>query len=87
MVTVREVCGKKEQKQFLDLPLKLYKGNPYFVPPLYGDEKQLFRADYHYYETSEAVYFLAWRDGKAVGRISGILQRLSFQKNNTKYPS
>ncbi len=80
MVTVREVRGKKEQKQFLDLPLKLYKGNPYFVPPLYGDEKQLFRADYHYYETSEAVYFLAWRDGKAVGRISGILQRASNEK-------
>ncbi len=84
MVTVQNVQTKKQRKEFIAFPLRLYKGNPYFVPPLYGDEKKIFRSDYHYYDDAEAVYFLAYRDGKTVGRISGILQRASNLKWNQK---
>ena len=42
MVVVKKVTTKKQQKEFLDFPLKLYKDNPYFVPPLYMDEKKIF---------------------------------------------
>jgi len=82
MVEVREVKTKKEQKEFLQFPLKLYKNNPYFVPPLYGDEKSIFSKDYMYYDQAEAVYFNAYRDGKIVGRISGILQKAANAKWN-----
>ncbi|MBQ4341914.1 MAG: hypothetical protein II756_05335, partial [Clostridia bacterium] len=75
MVEVREVKTRRERKQFLDFPLKLYKGNPCFVPPLYMDEKKIFRSDYVYYDTCEAVYYNAYRGGQMVGRISGILQK------------
>ena len=85
MITVKAVKTKKEQKEFLDFPLKLYKNNPYYVPPLYCDEKKIFRNDYVYLDQSEAVYFNAYDDtGKIVGRISGILQRASNEKNNEK---
>lgn len=85
MITVKAVKTKKEQKEFLDFPLKLYKNNPYYVPPLYSDEKKIFRSDYVYLDQSEAVYFNAYDDtGKIVGRISGILQRASNEKNNEK---
>lgn len=80
MVEIREVKTKKQQKEFLDFPLKLYKGNPYFVPPLYGDEKSIFSSDYMYYDQAEAVYFNAYRDGVIVGRIAGILQKASNLK-------
>ena len=80
MVKIKEVSTAKEKKEFLNFPLKLYKGNKNFVPPLYGDEKKIFRADYHYYEQAEAKYYLAYRDGKVVGRISGILQKASNEK-------
>ncbi len=80
MIEIREVKTKKEQKLFLNFPLKLYKGNPYFVPPLYGDEKKIFRADYMYYDQADAKYFLAFREGKVVGRISGILQKAANEK-------
>ena len=43
MVEIREVRGRKEIKRFIEFPLKLYKNNEYFVPPLYSDEKKLFR--------------------------------------------
>jgi len=84
MITVKEVKTKKEQREFLEFPLKLYKNNPYFVPPLYMDEKKIFRSDYAYYDTCEAVYYLAQRDGMTVGRISGILQRAANEKNGEK---
>ena len=38
MVSVMEVTTKKQQREFLDFPLELYKDCPYFVPPLYGDD-------------------------------------------------
>ncbi len=71
---------RNNKKQFLQFPLKLYKNNPYFVPPLYGDEKQIFSKDYMYYDQAEAVYFNAYRDGKMIGRISGILQKAANAK-------
>lgn len=77
MVEIREVKTKKERKEFVEFPLNLYKGNKWFVPPLYGDEMNIFKSDYVYYEQAEAVYFNAYRDGKIVGRISGILQRVA----------
>ena len=42
MVEIREVKTKKDIKQFIELPLKMYKDNPYFVPPLYMSEKVIF---------------------------------------------
>lgn len=84
MVEVREVKTKKEQKDFLNFPLNLYEGNPYFVPPLYGDEKKIFKKDYLYLDQAEAVYFNAYKDDKIVGRISGIIQRVANEKNNQK---
>ncbi len=84
MIKVEEVRTGKQQREFLQFPLKLYKGNPNFVPPLYGDEKKIFRQDYAYYETCEAVYYNAYRDGKMVGRISGILQKASNEIRGEK---
>ncbi len=84
MVTVKEVKTKAEQKAFLKFPLDMYRLNPYFVPPLYGDEKKIFSKNYVYNDTCETGYWLAYRDGKVVGRISAILQRASNEKHNEK---
>lgn len=82
MLEILEVRTGKQQREFLQFPLKLYKNNPYFVPPLYSDEKKIFRSDYVYYDTCEAVYYNAYIDGKIVGRISGIVQKVSNRLNN-----
>lgn len=84
MLEIREVKTKKEQRAFLNFPLKMYKDNPCFVPPLYMDEKKIFNDDYVYLDTCEAIYFNAYRDGKQVGRISGILQKASNELRNEK---
>ena len=80
MVEIKEVTTKKQRKEFVEFPLKLYKDNPYFVPPLYGDEMNVFNPNYVYYEQAEAVYYIAYRDGVMVGRISGILQKAANLK-------
>lgn len=85
MVTVKEVSTRRERREFLDFPLRMYKDNPCFVPPLYMDEKKIFSKNYVYNDTCEAVYFNAYdADGKMVGRISGIIQRASNSKNGEK---
>ena len=84
MITITKVATKKQQKEFLDFPLKHYKGNPYFTPPLYMDEKKIFRKDYVYNDMCEAVYFNAYKDGKMAGRISGIIQRAANEKTGKK---
>lgn len=80
MIEIKEVVSRKQQKEFLDFPLELYKDNPYFVPPLYLDEKQIFKKNYLYYDKCEAVYFNAYKNGVMAGRISGILQKSSNEK-------
>lgn len=84
MITVREVKTKKEQKQFIDFPLDLYKDNPYFVPPLYSDEKGMFKKGFTYNDCCDIVNYLAFDGEKVVGRIQGIIQRAANQKNGEK---
>ncbi len=80
MLEIIEVKTKRQQKNFIDFPLRLYKNNPYFVPPLYSDEKKLFSKNNIYCDQAETVYFNAYEDGKIVGRISGILQKAANEK-------
>ena len=75
MVEIREVKSKKDIKAFIELPLKMYKGNPYFVPPLYSSEKVIFKKKNPFTSCSESIFFLAFKDGKLVGRIQGIIQK------------
>lgn len=84
MIEIREALSRKEQKRFIEFPLKLYKGNPYFVPPLYADEKAMFKKDYCYNAFSKSVFYNAYKDGKMVGRISGILHYGANEKWGTK---
>ena len=80
MVETRVVKSRKEIKEFIEFPLKLYKGNPYFVPPLYLDEKKLFDKDNTYSDQCETIYYNAYINGVMVGRISGIIQIASNLK-------
>ena len=74
MVNIRQVSGARDIKEFIEFPLRLYKECPQFVPPLYSDEKKLLRSPWDN-ESAEAVFFLATRDGRTVGRIQGIIQK------------
>ncbi len=73
-IEVREISGKKQLKQFIDLPYRLYQGNPYYVPQLKRDVAATFDpAKNPALEFCEARYWMAYRKGVAVGRIAGII--------------
>ncbi|MBR5403054.1 MAG: hypothetical protein IK113_02375 [Bacteroidales bacterium] len=84
MITVEEVKTGKQRREFLNFPLDLYKGNPYYIPPMYMDEKKIFRKDYVYNSSCDSVFFNAYKDGKMAGRIQGIIQRDANAKNGEK---
>ena len=84
MIEVRDVKTKQEHKQFLNFALDLYKGNPYFVPPLYADERKMFGKDYVYKSSCEWTYFVAYKDGVPAGRIQCIIQKDANAKNGEK---
>ena len=84
MLEIVEVLTKKQRKEFVEYPLHLYKGNEWFVPPLYGDEMKIFTDKNTYAKVSKSVFYLAVRDGVTVGRIQGILQCQFNEIHNAK---
>lgn len=84
MIEIREVNNRTERRRFLAFPNDLYKDNPWYVPALLMDERKIFRKDYVYNDTCEAVYYNAYKDGKIAGRISGIIQHAANTKYNEK---
>ncbi len=82
MLAVKEVRTSRDIKEFIEFPLRLYKKCPYFVPPLYGDEKKLLLSNKSS-DIADSVFFLAEKDGKTVGRIQGIIQKQYNEIHNT----
>ena len=74
MVEIREVVSGKDIRQFVDFPYKLYKDNPYWVPPLKKEEtKQLKQNENPAFDFCDAKFWLAFKQGKVVGRIAAII--------------
>jgi GNAT superfamily N-acetyltransferase len=70
-VEVKPVATKRDLMRFIKLPWRLYRNEPNWVPPLISERKRfLDRSKNPFFEHAEAEYFLAWRDGRPVGRIS-----------------
>ena len=85
MITIIEVKSKSDIKKFVNYPHKLYKGNKNFVPFLNIDEVNKFDPDKNEsYHDCVVKCFLAYKDGKIVGRIAGIIQKLYNEKVNEK---
>ena len=60
-------------RQFIRLPWKIYRNDPYRVPPLLLDMKALLNREKHpFFKHSSAEFFLARRGGELVGRIAAI---------------
>jgi GNAT superfamily N-acetyltransferase len=85
-VQMKEVTTLKELKTFIRFPLSLYRNHPCYVPTLVFDDLNTLRRDKNpAFEHCQARYWLAYRDGKVVGRIAGILNRLHIEKWGQNY--
>ena len=83
-VEIRPVQGRSELTSFIKLPFELHGGTPW-VPPLISERRRfLDQAKNPYFQHADAEYFLAWRDGRPVGRITAQIDRRwdEFQGGN-----
>ena len=85
LIKIRKVGTKEELKTFIDFHYDLYKGNKYDVPNLFSDDMNTLRKDRNAaFEFCEAEYYLAYKDGKVVGRVAAIINHKANKRWNRK---
>ena len=71
---IERVETKKQLKQFISVPWEVYKNDPNWVPWLFFERLAFFdKKKNPFFEHAEADYFIARRNGKAVGTIAAVL--------------
>jgi len=79
-ITVRAI-DKSGHKAFVELPFRLYRDDPHWVPPLKSEVYGLITPGKNpWFSHGEAQLFLAERDGKVVGRISAHIDHLALKQ-------
>lgn len=72
-INIIEVKNNREKRQVQQLPWSLYKDDPYWIPPLRMDQKELLGyVSCPFYERNTVQTFLAVQKGQPVGRIAAI---------------
>lgn len=80
-VEIKKVESKKDLKAFINLHYDLYEGSPYDVPSLYSDELNTLSKDRNAaFDFCDAEYFMAYKDGKLVGRVAAIINHRANEK-------
>ena len=74
MIHIEKVTNRKGLLKFIQFRYDLYKDDPNDVPYLFFDEvNTLDKRKNASFEQCEADYFIAYKDGKAVGRVAAII--------------
>ena len=80
-IEIKKVESKKDLKVFIEFHYDLYKGNKYDVPNLYSDDLNTLSKDKNAaFEFCEAEYYLAYKEGKVVGRVAAIINHRANEK-------
>lgn len=73
-LVVKAVATRSERKQFLTLPWQLYRNDPHWIPPLRTNQADMVGYRKHpFYDYATCQTFLAYRNGRTVGRIAAIV--------------
>ena len=82
-IEIRRVENRKVMNEFILLPwtLRIYENDPCWIPPVIHDQKNFFNPQKGYFfEIGEVEFFLAYREGKPVGRITAHVNHLYEKK-------
>ena len=84
-VEIKEVQSRRELREFVNFPEKLYRHNPYYVPPLEFDQMDtLDQKKGAAQEFCDSKLYLAYKDGKLAGGVAAIVNRLANKQWNHK---
>lgn len=75
-------------KDFIRMPYRLYKDNPYWVPPLLSEEKKFLNPAHNpFLEKNPVVFYVCYQGNTPLGRIAGIINKEhnKFHKDNTAF--
>jgi len=82
-LSLKEVKSNRDLHRFIKFPLKLYKGNPYYVPSMISDEMNTLHWDRNpAFEYCDARYWIAYEGKKPVGRVAAIYNQIFIEKWN-----
>lgn len=81
MIEIIQVQNKKQKGIFVRFANELYRDCPYYTPILELDDFNTFDATKNpALDHCEYVMFLAYREGRPVGRICGLINRIANEK-------
>jgi len=84
-VTVFPASTTRQRRLFLELPWRLCRADPNWVPPLRGEQKALVGYKRHpFYERNEVETFLAVRGKEVCGRIAAIHNRVHNEQHGER---
>ncbi len=86
MTEIREIAPTRSNlRKFTQFQIDLYKDNAYYVPPMVSDDVNTLDPRHNpAFDFCESAYFMAYRDGKPVGRIAAIINRQVNEKEGKK---
>jgi len=77
-IRIERVTTKKSLNQFINMPRHIYKDDPAWIAPLKFERMGVLdKKSSPYFEHAKAEYWLAWRDGKVVGRVTAQVDELA----------
>ena len=89
MIEIVAISSPEEFKAFVDFPFTLYKNHPYWVPPIKAEELEVIDRDKNpVFNNADAAFYLAYREGKVVGRIAAMINWIEvkeLQKNKVRF--
>jgi hypothetical protein len=68
-VSIQRVAGKRDEREFIELPHRLFHDVPQWVPWFRADMRRMVSRKHPFFEHSEAEFFLARRADRVVGRL------------------
>ena len=74
-IVVNTVVNRRELRKFIAFPNKLFKDVPSYIPALDFDEVNLLTDKNPSLEHCSRELYLAYKDGKVVGRVAAIINR------------
>lgn len=81
-----EVTTQALRKEFALLPFRLYRGNPYWVPPVLKSEiNNINPAVNPFFRFCDAKFWIVQKKGITVGRIGAIIHYAYIEKTQEKY--
>ncbi len=79
-LVIRAVKTRADREAFLRVPWRIHERDPNWVAPLLLERREHFSPKNPFFAHAEAQFWVAWRNGAPVGRISAQIDRLHVER-------